>query len=144
MGRTREPRMLGETGINAPFRASRDTMSRTIYRDIGGRDAVEAVVDDFYDRVLADERLAPYFDGMDMDELRSHQVQFISAVAGGPVEYSGVSMREAHAHLGIEEADFDLVGRYLQEALEANGVGGENVEAIMAEVVALKDPVLDR
>jgi hemoglobin len=119
-------------------------MSQTIYRDIGGRDAVEAVVDDFYERVLADEQLAPYFDDMDMDELHSHQVQFISAVAGGPVEYSGANMREAHAHLGIDEADFDLVGRYLQEALEANGVGEGNVEAIMSEVVALKGPVLNR
>ncbi|AXG06215.1 group 1 truncated hemoglobin [Haloplanus rubicundus] len=119
-------------------------MSQTIYRDIGGRDAVESVVDDFYERVLADERLEPYFDGMDMDELRSHQVQFISAVAGGPVEYSGANMREAHAHLGIEEDHFDLVGRYLQEALEANGVDEANVEDIMAEVVALKEPVLGR
>ena len=119
-------------------------MSQTIYRDIGGRDAVEAVVDDFYERVLADEQLAPYFDGMDMDELHSHQVQFISAVAGGPVEYSGANMREAHAHLGIEETDFDLVGRYLQAALEENGVDEENIEAIMSEVVALKEPVLDR
>lgn len=119
-------------------------MSRTIYRDIGGRDAVEAVVDDFYERVLADERLVPYFDGVDMDELRSHQVQFISAVAGGPVEYSGANMREAHAHLSIEKADFDSVGRHLQDALEENGVPEDHVETIMNGVVALKDPVLDR
>ena len=136
--------MLGDGRIPTPCRPSRDAMSQTIYRDIGGRDAVEAVVDDFYERVLADEGLAPYFDGMDMDELRTHQVQFISAVAGGPVEYSGADMREAHAHLGIEEADFDLVGQYLQEALEENGVPEEHVEAIMSEVVALKDPVLNR
>jgi hemoglobin len=119
-------------------------MSQTIYRAIGGRDAVEAVVDDFYDRVLADDQLAPYFEDMDMDALRTHQVQFISAVAGGPVEYTGADMREAHAHMDIEGADFDLVGRYLQAALADNGVPEEHVEAIMADVVALKAPVLGR
>jgi len=121
-------------------------MSQTIYRDIGGRDAVEAVVDDFYDRVLADEQLAPYFEDMDMDmeALRTHQVQFVSAVAGGPVEYTGADMREAHAHMDITAADFDLVGQYLQSALEDNGVPDEHVEAIMSEVVALKAPVLGR
>lgn len=119
-------------------------MSQTIYRDIGGRDAVEAVVDDFYDRVLADDQLAPYFEDMDMGALRSHQVQFISAVADGPVEYTGEDMREAHAHMDIDEADFDLVGGYLQSALEDNGVPDEHVEAIMSEVVALKAPVLGR
>lgn len=119
-------------------------MSQTIYRDIGGRDAVEAVVDDFYERVLDDEQLTPYFEDTEMEDLRAHQVQFISAVAGGPVEYSGANMREAHAHLGIEEAHFDLVGRYLREALEENGVPDEHVEAIMSEVVALEDSVLNR
>jgi len=119
-------------------------MSQTIYQEIGGRDAVEAVVDDFYDRVLNDEQLRPYFEETDMTDLRSHQIQFISAVTGGPVEYTGEEMRAAHDHLDIAEADFDLVGQYLKEALEENGVAEDDVAAIMADVVALKEPVLGR
>ncbi|WP_435158930.1 group I truncated hemoglobin [Haladaptatus sp. DFWS20] len=119
-------------------------MSQSVYGEIGGRDAVEAVVTDFYDRVLSDDQLIPYFEGMDMDELRAHQIQFISAVAGGPVEYSGADMREAHIHLDIDEADFEAVGTHLETALRTNGVGEDNIDAIMAEVVALKDPILDR
>ncbi|WP_255170030.1 group I truncated hemoglobin [Natrononativus amylolyticus] len=119
-------------------------MAHVVYHEIGGREAVEAVVADFYDRVLADEQLQPYFEGMDMTELRAHQVQFISAVTGGPVEYTGSGMREAHAHLNIEEADFDAVGAHLEAALRENGVDEANVDAIMSEVVALKDPVLNR
>ncbi|MFC6724569.1 group 1 truncated hemoglobin [Halobium palmae] len=119
-------------------------MSQTVYSQIGGRTAVESVVDDFYERVLADDRLAGFFEGMDMAELRSHQVQFISAVAGGPVEYTGDDMREAHDHLDIAEEEFDLVARYLERALRENGVGDDNVEAIMSEVADLKDPVVGR
>ncbi|MFC4550432.1 MULTISPECIES: group I truncated hemoglobin [Halorussus] len=119
-------------------------MPQTIYQEIGGQEAVEAVVDDFYDRVLADEQLIEYFEGMDMEALRAHQVQFISSVAGGPVEYSGTDMREAHAHLDITEPDFDAVAEHLEAALRNNGVGDDNVEAIMAEVAALKAPILNR
>lgn len=119
-------------------------MPQTIYNEIGGRDAVEAVVDDFYDRVLADEQLVGFFEGMDMAELHAHQVQFISSVAGGPVEYDGDDMYEAHDHLDISECDFDAVGTYLERALRENGVDDDNVERIMAEVVALKDPVIGR
>lgn len=119
-------------------------MARTVYQEIGGEEAVEAVVDDFYDRVLADDRLAEYFEGMDMDEIRAHQVQFISAVTGGPVEYDGQDMREAHAHLDIDERDFDAVAEYLEDALRENGVDDGNVEAITSEVAALKAPVLGR
>ena len=108
-------------------------MSQSIYEEIGG-----------LDRVLADERLAEYFEGFDMGDLRAHQVQFISSVAGGPVEYSGGDMREAHDDLDIDEPDFDAVGAHLAAALRDNGVGEDNVEAVMSEVVALKAPVLDR
>lgn len=119
-------------------------MSESLYREIGGRDAVEAVVEDFYDRVLTDDRLRPYFEGMDVAELRAHQVQFIGAVTGGPMDYDGANMREAHAHLEIDEADFETVGAHLEAALRRNGVDEANVDAIMAEVAALEDPVLDR
>lgn len=119
-------------------------MSETIYSEIGGRDAVETVVDDFYERVLSDDSLAGFFEGMEMERLRTHQVQFISSVAGGPVEYSGSDMREAHAHLDIGERDFDAVARHLERALLENGVDDDNVEAILSEVESLRDPVLGR
>jgi hemoglobin len=87
---------------------------------------------------------AEFFEGFDMVELHAHQVQFISSVAGGPVSYTGGEMREAHVHLDIEKEDFDVVATYLSIALHENGVCDENVEAIMSEVAALEDPILNR
>lgn len=119
-------------------------MTDSVYEEIGGKAAVEAVVEDFYDRVLADDRLVGFFEGTDMAELRAHQVQFISAVAGGPVTYTGGEMRDAHRHLDISEADFEAVGTYLERALRENDVSEANIADIMAEVSALEDPILDR
>ena len=119
-------------------------MSDSVYAAIGGREAVEAVVTDFYDRVLSDERLVDYFEEMEMTELHAHQVQFISSVTGGPVEYTGENMREAHADLGITEADFEAVAAHLEAALRENDVREANVETVMAEVEARKDPILNR
>ena len=119
-------------------------MSQTVYAEIGGRDAVEAVVEDFYDRVLSDDQLIEFFEGMDMQELRAHQVQFISSVTGGPVEYSGANMRDAHAGLGIGPEDFDAVATHLEQALRSNGVADDNVTVIMDRVADLKAPILGR
>lgn len=118
--------------------------SQSVYGEIGGREAVDAVVSDFYDRVLDDDQLVGFFEGMDMAELHAHQVQFISAVAGGPVSYTGAEMRESHTHLDIDQDDFDAVAEYLAVALRENGVSDENVEAIMTEVATFEDPILDR
>jgi len=116
----------------------------TIYAEIGGRDAVESVVDDFYDRVFADPLLEPYFEGIDREQLYAHQVQFISAVAGGPVEYDGADMQEAHAGMGITGEAFDKVATHLEAALRENGVAEAHTDAILEEVGALEPAVVEQ
>ena len=81
---------------------------------------------------------------MNMEELHSHQVQVISSVAGGPVEYMGEDMREAHAHLTIEDTDFNAVADHLITPLQENGIRDENVEIIMTEVETLREPTFDQ
>jgi len=116
--------------------------AQSIYAEIGGRDAVEAVVSDFYDRVFEDPVLEPYFENVDRDALYAHQVQFISAVAGGPVSYDGADMQRAHEGMGITEDAFDRVATYLAESLAENGVAEDNVGAILEEVTELEPDVV--
>ncbi|WP_128905931.1 group I truncated hemoglobin [Halorubrum amylolyticum] len=116
--------------------------SQSIYDSVGGREAVEAVVSDFYDRVFDDPVLEPYFEGIDREALYAHQVQFISAVAGGPVSYEGADMRAAHEGMGITEEAFGRVATYLGEALRENGVAEGNVEAVLEAVGALEPDVV--
>ncbi|QLC34915.1 group 1 truncated hemoglobin (plasmid) [Halarchaeum sp. CBA1220] len=115
---------------------------QSLYAEIGGQDAVEAVVDDFYDRVLDDPLLEPYFEDTDMQELFAHQVQFVSAVAGGPVEYDGDDMESAHEDMGITDEAFDRVADYLAEAMRENGVPEEDIERVIEDVAALRDDVV--
>jgi len=115
---------------------------QSLYGEIGGREAVEAVVEDFYDRVLDDPVLEPYFEDTDMEALFAHQVQFVSAVAGGPVEYDGADMQTAHEGMGITGDAFGRVATHLDDALRANGVDEEDADAILDEVAALEDDVV--
>ena len=119
-------------------------MSETLYERLGGREGIEAVVDEFYDRVLSDDSLQHYFEGTDTDELRDHQQAFLTMVSGGPEEYDGADMREAHAHLAISEADFAAVADHLDEALQACDVEDSDREVVLSEVGALEDAVLNR
>ena len=114
----------------------------TLYDRLGGEDAVAAVVDEFYGRVLDDEQLIEYFEDADVDELRAHQTSFLSAVTGGPVEYTGENMREAHAHLDLTEKDFQRVARHLEESLRAFDVPDEDVDEVLVAVADLQGDVL--
>lgn len=119
-------------------------MSETLYDRLGGQEGIGDVVDDFYDRVLADEALRPYFEDVDTESLRDHQRAFLTMVAGGPAEYDGADMRSAHAALDIAEADFGAVAEHLDAALRDNGVSDGDREAVLTEVGGLKDAILNR
>lgn len=118
--------------------------SETIYERIGGREAVEAVVSDFYDRVFDDPTLAPYFADTDREELYAHQVQFVSMVTGGPVSYDGDDMQRAHAGLGITGEAFDHVVEHMEAAFEENGVAEDDIEEILAKVADLRPDVVEQ
>jgi hemoglobin len=93
------------------------TTASTDYDLIGGGRAVSAVVDRFYELVLADPELAPYFTSTDMNRLKRHQVLLISQVLGGPAEYDGRDLRDAHEGRGISTADFNRVVAHLVTVL---------------------------
>lgn len=118
------------------------SQNETIYEEIGGQNTVEAVVSDFYDLVFEDPLLEPHFADIDRDALYAHQVQFISAVAGGPVSYSGNDMQQAHEGMNITEEAFEQVATYLADALRMNGVEEKNVDAILEEVEQLEPAVV--
>ncbi|KAB1197167.1 MULTISPECIES: group 1 truncated hemoglobin [Haloferax] len=116
--------------------------TQSLYERLGGRDAISAVVDEFYDRMLADERVAHYFEDVDMVAQRAHQTQFISSVAGGPVEYTGEDMRAAHDHLGLSHEDFAVTAEHLQGALEEFDVPPEEIEEVMTAVAGLEEDIV--
>lgn len=116
----------------------------TLYGRLGGKEQIATIVDDFYDRVLSDDLLAGFFEEMDMTAQRAHMTQFLSSVAGGPVEYTGEEMRAVHEPLDLEQEHFDAVAGHLEASLRDGGVDEEDIEAVMAEVAALEDDVLCR
>ncbi|TYT63797.1 group I truncated hemoglobin [Natrialba swarupiae] len=115
---------------------------RTLYDRLGGEDAIAAVVDDFYDRILDDEQVAHFFDSVDMRKQRAHQTQFLSAVAGGPVEYDGRDMRAAHDHLETGPAEFDAIATHLAATLESFDVPEDDREAVLEAVASYEDAIV--
>lgn len=90
-----------------------------LYRDLGGREAIQAFTNDFYDRMLQDARIARYFDGINVKHLKRVLADYFCVLAGGPCSYDGVSMKNAHAHLRIDRAAFNALVENLQWAMDA-------------------------
>lgn len=117
-------------------------MSATLYERLGGRESIRAVVDEFYDRVLADDRVNGYFEETDVAALRAHQTGFLVAVAGGPDAYEGRDLAEAHAGLGIDAEAFAVVATHLDETLLAFDVPDRERSEVMDAVGSLEPAVV--
>ena len=115
----------------------------TLYERIGGEAAVRAAVDRFYERVLADPSLSHFFNRISMPRLKSHQFAFLSQVLGGPKQYSGSSMKEAHANLAIEQHHFDSVAVHLMETLRELSVPEEIVGEVATVITPLSSQVVN-
>jgi hemoglobin len=74
----------------------------TLFEKLGGGEALSLAVDKFYQRVLNDERIKHFFDGVDLVKQKAHQSAFLSYAFEGSEGYEGVAMREAHKRL-VEE-----------------------------------------
>jgi len=109
----------------------------TIYDRIGGHEAIEVVVEDFYLRVLADDQLSGFFTGTNMNRLKGKQVEFFAAALAGPEPYTGAPMRQVHQGRGITMHHFSLVAGHLADALAAAGVPSETVTEILAAIAPL-------
>jgi hemoglobin len=114
----------------------------SLYEELGGRAAIAAVVEEFYARVIADPMLAPMFAGTDLDRLRRHQAAFLVAALGGPNEYRGRGMRQAHAGLNITTAQFGAVAGHLSDALAACGVAASTIATVIGHVAQLQGDIV--
>ncbi len=115
----------------------------SLYSQVGGEPAIKAVVTEFYNRVLGDPSLAPFFRHKQRKGLEKSQVRFFSQALGGPRNYSGRTMAEAHKNMNITVKTFDKVAEYLNDTLLAVGVAENLAEQIMQAVAPLKGEIVN-
>lgn len=119
----------------------------SLYEDLGGEAAVTAAVDVFYRKVLADELIAGFFTGVDMDAQKNKQRAFLTVALGGPNKYTGRGMRAAHARSvanGLSDAHFDAVVGHLAATLRELGVSEPKIAEAGAIIESTRNQVLGR
>ena len=108
-------------------------MNQSIFERYGGFATVRKVVSTFYEYVLEDEVVSPFFVGVDMRRQIDHQSKFVSMVMGGPASYSDEHLQRVHARLGIDHQAFVVIAGLLQEAMEDHGMTPADVDAVVKE-----------
>ncbi len=109
----------------------------TLFERLGGTPAIKATVDVFYEKVLADPTLKPFFKNTNMAWLKGRQSAFFIQALGGPAVYKGKDMKSAHARLPITAADFNRVTQHLVASLADLKVPQPLIDEVVAAVAPL-------
>lgn len=115
----------------------------SLFEQIGGADAVDAAVDIFYRKVLTDPVIMHFFDTVDMDKQIAKQKAFLTMAFGGPNNYTGKDMREAHKHMNLTEEHFTAVANNLKSTLEDLSVPEDLINQVMTIAASTHDDVLN-
>lgn len=104
--------LLTLVGCQTMEQTSKSTITdKPLYERLGGKPAITAVVEDFVGRVASDNRINGKFANTDIPRLKTLLIEQICQASGGPCTYTGRSMKDTHAGMGVSNADFDaLVG----------------------------------
>ncbi len=106
----------------------------SLYEKLGGQQKVQDMLQVFYQRVLMDADLAPFFERSDINKLIAMQQEFFSIALGGPVEYPSRRLIAAHHGRGIARKHFTRFCEHLIATLEENGVDSKDIDRILVRL----------
>lgn len=121
----------------------------TLWDRLGGEKGVAKVVDDFVALAASDAKVNLFRDGKHKPtaeqtaDLKKKLVEMISEASGGPLKYTGKSMKEVHKGMGITDAEFDALAADLKKALEDNKAQPDDVAAVLKAIDATRKDIVE-
>lgn len=115
----------------------------TLFEDLGGRERISAFTADLVERIKVDPRIAHFFVETDMDRLRARLTDYICHVAGETRRYRGANQRNAHAGLGIHEADFNVLVEDLEASMDAADIPFGTQARLLAVLAPIERQTVD-
>ena len=139
--------LLGAAASNDVAQSQATGSAPTLYKRVGGYDAIAAVTDDFIGRLAGDKQLERFFGGVSADsqkKLRQHVVDQLCEATGGPCIYTGRTMKTSHTGLGISESDWQLAVKHLVATLDKFKVPEKEKGELLAIASSLKADIVEK
>ena len=116
---------------------------QSLYDRLGGEKAISAVVDDFAGNVLADARINKKFAESNADRLVANLKAFMCMATGGPCKYTGLSMKDAHKHMGVTGGEFTALVEDLVKTLDKLKVPEKEKNELLSALGGMKKDIVE-
>ena len=117
---------------------------KSLYDRLGGKPAIQAVVDDFIGNVAADNRINSFFANTNIPRLNMMLVNQICEATGGPCKYEGRSMKTAHTGMGLSDANFNALVDDLVKSLNKFKVPEREKKELLTALAAMRGDIVGK
>jgi hemoglobin len=131
---TPKPENVGATPVRG------DSLLRAFH----GPEGIQRIADRLVDLNTTDPRIADIFKGQDLPHLKTMLGQQFCYILGGPCQYTGKSMKEAHKDMGIRMSDFNALVENLQKAMDEEHVSFAAQNRLLAKLAPMERDTVDR
>jgi hemoglobin len=115
-----------------------------LYARLGGEPKMTLVVGELIDHSASDPRTRRSFDGVDIPRVKKLLVEQICELTGGGCKYTGDSMHDVHAGLGIDQSEFYGLVEVLRESMRKHGIGLRERNELLAILAPMKRDVVEK
>lgn len=134
------PGILGRSQLNM---SNANADQKPLLERLGGTETLDAAIDEFYFRLVCDEELLVFFEGVNLEFLKRHQRNFLNAACTDFPDAEEAAKRIARGHarmfgMGLSEVHFDMVAQHLTETLLCMGVQEELIDEVVANVAPIR------
>jgi hemoglobin len=135
---------LGAVFAQVPSSPSTSAMAKdqSLYKALGEQAGMTQLADDFVTRLVANERMRPFFEKTNLANFKFQLAEQFCAVSGGPCVYKGADMKSAHANFDIAKADFNALVEVLQQAMDAKGIAFREQNRLLALLAPMHREVI--
>jgi len=126
---------------NADAMAARQT-EKSLCERLGGEEKIREITAEVIRLHGENDQFTRFMPDVDTEHLVKAVTQFLVAGTGGPGEYTGLAMPEAHAHLKLTNADFLAAGADVMKAMTTKGCGEAEIQEILCALLSFRAAVV--
>ena len=138
--------LLACTALGLPSAAQAQTppADDSVYQAFGQKAGIQALMEDFFSRLQADARTAPFFIGANRERLVTQLTDQLCYQSGGPCVYRGAPMAPMHRGLEIGKEDFNALVEVLQRSMDAKGIPFAAQNRMLARLAPMHRDIITR
>jgi len=134
----------------APPKKKPEEKAATLWERLGGEKGVKAVVHDIVLAAAEDKKVNFLRDGKvkidakGIEHLEKMLVEWVSEQSGGPLKYTGKSMKDAHKGMMITNAEFDAMKDVMVAVLKKHKVADADIATIGKVVESTRKDIVEK